>query len=115
MAKSKSLSVEDGVAPVSLFRKPVAYSPKPLRKTFIIVPFKKDDGISVPQLVCVEDKMKDVIALDYRDVTLSNLRDKGVEPHALDMVDTNRLGGDAGFDALANHIANNPGTFFESK
>lgn len=56
---------------------------------------------------CVEDEMSKQIALSYNETCLQNLVDKGVDPHGLDMVDTQRLGVDDGIDNLAQILIAN--------
>lgn len=97
-----------------LFGIPVPYPAKAPRKTILVVPLRSESGESVITSVCVEDTLKDRIPLAYYEVTLSNLVDKGIDPHALDMIDTQKLGVDAGVDALAGHIINNVDKYVES-
>ena len=115
MSKSKPVfdELEIGISVSSLFRKPVSYQAKPVHKTLLIIPFKGNDGVTMPKVVCVEDKMKDITALDFNEVKLQNLVDKGVSPKSLDMIDTNRLGIDASFDTLATSIVRNSSDYIE--
>lgn len=91
-----------------LFDSPMPNEDPPFRKTKVLDLVSDEAGHSVVSSVCVEDEFFNRnIPLEYSEVSLSNLVAKGVEPHALDMIDSSKLGVDAGVEQLAQHLVNN--------
>lgn len=95
----------------SLFATPVPYPSAEPRNTIMVVLESDGKGKSAVVNKCVEDEMSKQIALNYNETCLQNLVDKGVDPHGLDMVDTQRLGVDAGIDDLAQILISNSQRF----
>lgn len=98
----------------SLFGSPVSYGKKPFRKTQVLTYSSDDADHSVVSIVCIEDELSKSIPLDYRDVSLNTLVSKGVDSHALDMIDTSKIGIDAGIDALAHELTSNTSKYVET-
>lgn len=92
---------------VSLFGDPVPYPSRVGRTTVLISVDTDSDGNSVVCHRCVEDEMKKLIPLNFDETKLSNLVEKGVDSHSLNIIDGNKMGVDAGVEALANHLINN--------
>lgn len=88
----------------SLFGTPVPYERKPFVKTYHLGVVSSDSGVSVIEIKCVETEMNKIVALDYVQTTLSTLVAKGIDPHSLDIIDSSKLGCDAGIDQLAQYL-----------
>ena len=101
--KEKS-SVSEASSVSLLFASPLSYATRQPRKTVLVIPAKDDKGASIALTECVEDKMKDILQLDFHEQLLSTLIDKGIDPKTLNMIDVSKLGCDAGVEQLANHI-----------
>lgn len=88
----------------SLFGTPVSYERKPFVKTYHLGVVSSDSGENVIETKCVETEMNKIVALDFVQTKLNTLVAKGVDPHALDIIDSSKLGCDAGIDELARYL-----------
>lgn len=90
--------------PRQLFGTPVPLERKPFVKTYHLGVVTSDSGESVIETKCVETEMNKIVALDYVQTTLSTLVAKGIDPHSLDIIDSSKIGCDAGIDQLAQYL-----------
>lgn len=115
----KTIPVEDikdvGSTKTGLFRTPVPYSAKPVRKCTIVVSDKDENNCPVVRHVCIEDEVAKQVEDVFENQKLDNLVSNGVQPKALDIHSTSKLGCDSGCIDLADALRENASAYVSFK